>query len=47
MKGFKSDIITISSNFTCSRHDIAENCSFGVKEQSLAHFLYDTGFRLS
>ena len=27
-----------SSNVTCSRHDIAEICSFGVKHQSLTHF---------
>jgi hypothetical protein len=29
-------------NVTCSRHDIAEKCSFGIKEQSLTQmFLYN------
>ena len=28
---YKVDII--SWNVTCSRHDIAENCSFGIKQQ--------------
>ena len=29
--------IVISSNVTCSSRDIAENYSFGVKQQSLTH----------
>ena len=40
---YKADIIIIrSSNVTCSCncHDIAENYSFGVKQQSLAHLLF-------
>ena len=33
-----TDIIIISSNYiACSRHDRAENCSFGAKQQSLTH----------
>jgi len=31
---YKADII-VSSKYDRSRHDIAENCSFGVKQQSL------------
>ena len=35
---YKSDIIIISSNVTCFRHDIPEkNWSFGVKQKSLTH----------
>jgi len=30
------DIIIISLNLTYSRHDMAENCSFGIKPQPLA-----------
>jgi hypothetical protein len=26
---YKADVIINSLNITCSRHDIAENCSFG------------------
>ena len=32
-------IIIILSNITGSFHDIAENCSFGVKQQSLTQSL--------
>ena len=29
---FESDIIFISSNVPCSRHDIAKKCSVGIKQ---------------
>jgi hypothetical protein len=49
---YKADIIINSLNITCSRHDIAENCSFGVKQQPLTHsiwivILYSTGVVVS
>ena len=35
----KTDIVVISTNITCSHHDIArQNCSFGTK-QSFTHAL--------
>jgi hypothetical protein len=32
-------IIIISSNVAYSLHDIADNCSFGIKQQSLTHLV--------
>ena len=34
-------IVIIQLNITCSRYNIAENCSFGVKQQSLTQPVID------
>ena len=39
---YKADIIIISSNVACSRHDIAEHFSLGVQQQSLIQSLNNT-----
>jgi hypothetical protein len=40
LRVYKANIIIISSNITCSRHDIAEKLRFGLKQHSLTHSLY-------
>ena len=34
---YKADTIIITLNVTCTRYDIAENCSFGVNNHLLTH----------
>ena len=39
---YKADHIIILLKLTCSRHDIAEKkCRFGVKQQSLTHYIFN------
>jgi len=37
---YKADTIIITLNVTCTRYDMAENCSFGVNNHSLIYVLW-------
>ena len=40
MSGTKWTFSSYHQNVVCSRHEIAENCSFGIEQQSLTHYIY-------
>jgi len=40
MSGAKRTFSSYHQNVVCSRHEIAENCSFGIEQQSRTHYIF-------